>query len=252
MSDSSKFAGVSRVKRSTPLGTAFFVGMRALDVALQYYFIKQGGAGRIISWFGLQAILIANTSYADILVGLPALGSVKQILWIYGISEGEMPISQALQIGTIEIITSSISAFTASWATSSLASYSNLLRPNATVVEELLTSPLLFAAVVLSTVGILIETISELQRKRFKDDRNNKGKPYSGGLSSLVRHPNYAGYVVWRTANAMAAGGVASASVVFALLTFHFASSGIPALDAVSLCLILESSLANNPRSTVI
>lgn len=46
--------------------------------------------------------------------------------------------------------------------------------------------------------GILLELVSELQRKRFKDDPANKGKPYAGGLFSLARSINYGGYTLWR------------------------------------------------------
>ena len=47
-------------------------------------------------------------------------------------------------------------------------------------------------------MGILVELISELQRKSFKDDLANKGKPYAGGLFSLARSVNYGGYTLWR------------------------------------------------------
>ncbi|EEB94925.1 hypothetical protein MPER_06187, partial [Moniliophthora perniciosa FA553] len=43
------------------------------------------------------------------------------------------------------------------------------------------------------------------QRKRFKDDVRNVGKPYTGGLFGLARHINYGGYMLWRTGFAIAA-----------------------------------------------
>lgn len=58
----------------------------------------------------------------------------------------------------------------------------------------------------LFVVGSSIELISELQRSRFKRDRNNQGKLYTGGLFSLVIHPNYAGYILWRTALSLMTG----------------------------------------------
>lgn len=45
----------------------------------------------------------------------------------------------------------------------------------------------------LFVVGILIETLCEESRKRFKADPANKGKIDDTGLWSIVRHPNYAG-----------------------------------------------------------
>lgn len=45
----------------------------------------------------------------------------------------------------------------------------------------------------LFTVGILLETISEIERAAFKRSKENTGKPYTGGLWSLSRHINYFG-----------------------------------------------------------
>jgi hypothetical protein len=225
----------SRIKRSTPVGTACFVGLRAADVIVQYYLLKQGGAARILSSLGLLTVPIANTSYAEILVGLAALGSIKQIYWVLNVSETEMPTGQAFNIGIANTVFSGINAFLASWAGSALASSSpGLLRPGASVAEDLYNSPLLAGAVTMSILGILIETISELQRKSFKADPKNKGKPYSGGLFSLARHINYTGYALWRPANALAAGGVAPAIAIFGFFTYNFVANSIPGLDKVS------------------
>ena len=58
----------------------------------------------------------------------------------------------------------------------------------------------------LFTVGIFTELISELQRKRFKDNPISKNKLYTGGLFSLARHINYGGFIVWRTGLALTSG----------------------------------------------
>ena len=246
MADSKPVDMPSRVKRSTPFGTACFVGIRAADVFVQYYLLKQGGAAKILSILGLQTVSIANTSYADILVGLAALGSAKQIIWVSWISEAEMPTGQAFEIGVFNTVFSTINSFLASWAVSSLASSSpGLLRSDAAALQQLSSSPILAGAVIVSVLGILIETVSELQRKFFKADPKNKGKPYSGGLFSLARHINYAGYAMWRPANALAAGGVASAIPVFAFFTYNFVTSSIPGLDRVSVHVENPAYLAN-------
>ena len=224
----------SRVKRSTPFGTACFVGLRAADVYLQYYLTKQGGAAKLLSLIGLQTVPIANTAYADILVCLAGLGSLKQIFWVIGISENEMPPGQAVEIGIANTVFASVNAFLASWAMSSLATSTGLLLSDASVTQELSKSPILAAAVAVHVLGIVIETASELQRKSFKADAKNKGKPYAGGLFGVARHINYSGYALWRGANAMAAGGLSSAIVVFSFFTYAFISNSIPALDKVS------------------
>lgn len=244
----------SRIKRSTPLGTTCFVVLRGADVIVQYYLLKQGGVARILSSQGLLTVPIANTSYAGILVGLATMGSIKHIYWVLDISENEMPTGQAFQLGIANAVFSGINAFLASWPGSALASSSTgLQRPGAFVAEDIYSSPLLAGAVTLSILGILIETVSELQRKSFKADPKNKRKPYSEGLFSLARHINYSGYALWRPANTLAAGGVASAIAMFALLTYNFVANSIPGLDKVSVMsrMLGILCLANNILSTV-
>jgi steroid 5-alpha reductase family enzyme len=49
----------------------------------------------------------------------------------------------------------------------------------------------IYIGATLYTIGILVEPISEVHRKTFKDKPENKGKPYAGGLFSLARNINY-------------------------------------------------------------
>ncbi|MDA7948132.1 MAG: DUF1295 domain-containing protein [Hyphomicrobiaceae bacterium] len=53
------------------------------------------------------------------------------------------------------------------------------------------------AAVSLFALGGYLNTGSEIERKRFKQDPANKGKLYTQELFVLVRHPNYLGDIVW-------------------------------------------------------
>jgi steroid 5-alpha reductase family enzyme len=64
-----------------------------------------------------------------------------------------------------------------------------------------------WAGVGLFIVGMLIETLAEESRKRFKAVPSNKGKIDDTGLWSVVRHPNYAGYTLWRSGVMLAAVG---------------------------------------------
>ena len=41
----------------------------------------------------------------------------------------------------------------------------------------------------------------------FRKDPANRGRVYTGGVWGLVRHPNFLGFTIWRTAFATAAGG---------------------------------------------
>ncbi|MBC6296298.1 DUF1295 domain-containing protein [Listeria sp. FSL L7-1517] len=68
--------------------------------------------------------------------------------------------------------------------------------------------------IVLFIVGSLLNTVSELLRKPFKDDPANKGKLYTKGLFRYAIHINYLGDILW------VAG--------FALLTFNWWALLIP------------------------
>lgn len=78
-------------------------------------------------------------------------------------------------------------------------------------------------AVALFLTGSTFNTGSEIQRKRFKEIPANKGRLYTQGLFSLVRHPNYLGDILWalgwalmtRNAWSMLIPAVATAGFVF-------------------------------------
>lgn len=79
--------------------------------------------------------------------------------------------------------------------------------------------------------GIAVEVIAEFQRKAFKDDRRNEGKPYSGGLFGYARSINYFGYTMWRTGMALASGGWVWGVFTTAFFSYNFISTSIPELD---------------------
>lgn len=58
--------------------------------------------------------------------------------------------------------------------------------------------------------GVIIETVPEESRKVFKRDLAHKGQLFDAGMWSIVRHPNYAGFILWRS-------GITLATVSFAL-----------------------------------
>ena len=59
----------------------------------------------------------------------------------------------------------------------------------------------------LFAIGISVEIVSEFQRAIAKRQPTNQGKLFTGGLFVLCRHPNYFGYLLWRTGYALAGGG---------------------------------------------
>lgn len=91
---------------------------------------------------------------------------------------------------------------------------------------------------VIGTVGIglfllgsYLNTWSEVQRKRFKDDPANKGQLFTGGLFRYARHINYFGDLLWVTGWTMVTGNPWS-TIVPAILAAGFAFYFIPSLSA--------------------
>ena len=74
--------------------------------------------------------------------------------------------------------------------------------------------------------------VSELQRKAFKADRANEGKPFAGGLFAWARCINYGGYTLWRTGYGLAAAGVPFGGLIAVLFGWDFATRAIPVMDA--------------------
>ncbi|KAH9255322.1 hypothetical protein BASA81_006774 [Batrachochytrium salamandrivorans] len=72
-------------------------------------------------------------------------------------------------------------------------------------------------------LGIVLERLPEVQRAQFKAKSENKGKAHTSGLYSVVVHPNYLGYLVYRAAF-LALGKVWQLQVLtaFTLLGFVF------------------------------
>lgn len=98
-------------------------------------------------------------------------------------------------------------------------------------VNPMWSETLFYASIPLFVAGILIESISEFQRKGFKDDPKNEGKVYAGGLFGYARHINYFGYQVWRVSMSVACGGAGWGVLMGGMLWSAFTKSSIPELD---------------------
>ena len=84
--------------------------------------------------------------------------------------------------------------------------------------------------VLLFIIGSYFNTYSELQRKRFKNDSNNKGKLYTQGLFQYARHINYFGDICWVTGWAIITHNLWS-GIIPIMLTLGFIFFGIPELS---------------------
>ncbi|KAK4999696.1 hypothetical protein LTR60_007560, partial [Cryomyces antarcticus] len=222
------------VYRPSPLGTGLFLGLRALDPFFQYQILAHGVGSSIIHKLGGQTLpqgppLVTNSfidqlglsPYRLVLLTMAIGSTVKQNYWLVGISNEELPPGTAVGVSAFNTIMNSLNTllFTCSLISASVNG------------EHFPQTPLLVGTG-LYAAGIIIETLSEQQRKWFKQDPANKGRCYQGGLFALSRHINYFGYTLWRTGFAVAAAGWTWGAIVAAFFAYDFNARGIPVLDA--------------------
>lgn len=82
---------------------------------------------------------------------------------------------------------------------------------------------LLIIGWVLFLVGSMLNTVSELLRKPFKDNPANKGKLYTGGLFKYAIHINYLGDCLWVLGLALISNNIYSLLIPLGLfLVFVF------------------------------
>ena len=86
-----------------------------------------------------------------------------------------------------------------------------------------------FLGIFLFILGSIFNTLSEFQRKWFKDKPENKGRLYNGGLFAYARHINYFGDSLWVTGWAMLTRNIWSYTVP-AFITILFLFVFIPSL----------------------
>lgn len=205
---------------SNPLGTTIFVGLRALDPILQRLILQTNPLANLHSQISLRTGApsggdlirtggLGLTPFQAVIWAMSVGSAVKQIYWILATGKEPMYTSGAVIISFFNTLNNSLNTLLFTMAAS-----------NPT------WSPLsLYIGAALYTVGILVEPISETQRKIFKDKPENKGKPYSGGLFGLARNINYGAYTLWRGGMALAAGGPIWVSFLVSQDQLHFFSS---------------------------
>ncbi|EEB86872.1 hypothetical protein MPER_16020, partial [Moniliophthora perniciosa FA553] len=91
--------------------------------------------------------------------------AAKQIYWLLGISEEEFPIFPAVAVSTYNSLFNSINSL--------------LFLSSSSTGNETLSSPPLLIGTGLYVTGILLELVSEIQRRNLKRDKRNTGKPYT-------------------------------------------------------------------------
>lgn len=233
--------------KSNALGTATFIGLRALDPLLQYKFLAGDWGTRLLSKLNISSIplydyLVETTTTegtkASIIRYLPlprlllllmsAGSSLKQIYWLLGLSREELTPSAAVEVSLFNTVVNTLgSLLLLSTSTSASLSTPRITLPfsfNSTTGTSMSLPLPIAIGTIMYVTGMAIETLTERTRKKFKDDEANEGKICREGLWDKARHINYGGYTLWRAGYALAAGGWIPALGVAAFHVYHFVS----------------------------
>jgi hypothetical protein len=184
------------IKEPSPIGTACFVGSRALDPFLQYGILAKGFGSNAIEKLGGKVLpqgpaLITNTPldsllglspYRSIIFGMSVGSMLKQNIHCTTIMQEQMPPQFGLAVGAFNAFFNSLNSLFFVCAQTSAS----------TNGEHFPQTPLIVGSS-LYVIGMALEFGSEIQRHAFKKDKKNKGQVYEGGLFGLSRHINYFG-----------------------------------------------------------
>jgi len=145
--------------------------------------------------------------YRLALFGMACTASLKQIIWKLFVAEDAMGAAQSTGVSLINTAFNTINSLLFICSATSPA-YGRGEGPNWSGWP----GPQLTVGAGLFGIGLLFETVSEIQRAATKSKPENQGKPYTKGLWAISRHPNYLGYTLWRTGYASILSRFLSAS----------------------------------------
>lgn len=225
---------------SLPGGNLVFCGLRGADPFLQHAFLVGGLGKKLIGTLGSSTVAqgpltntgirildgLQTTPYRLILLSMAGSAALKHIYWKLVVAQEETLPKAAVVIGVFNGVLDSINSLLFVCALTSPA----FGRGEGPDWSGWPGAPLLVGGS-LFTTGLILETVSETQRKNFKQSDDGKGLPYTGGLFGLSRHINYFGYMLWRGGWALAAGGWIWGGTVAGFFAYDFLNRAIPELD---------------------
>ncbi|KAJ7153513.1 hypothetical protein C8R43DRAFT_1002303 [Mycena crocata] len=218
-------------KASVP-GIFTFVAGRLSDAPLQYLMFSQGWAVKGLIAVGLRAshlLVTAGPGVAGLgpvptlLTGMYAVAGLRHGYWMLFTNNFEWPYATVIKVILYNSTVNTINTLVAVNALTSaplpiLGSFTECIGWKQ------------WAGATVFAVGIVIETIAEESRKRFKKDPKNNRKIDDTGLWSVVRHPNYLGYTLWRTGITLATGSLSATALMAVLHIFGLYTTEIPGI----------------------
>jgi steroid 5-alpha reductase family enzyme len=197
-------------KGSSVIYRLIFALIRSMDPYIQYLLLTTFWP-RIVSKFGPTTHPVDNGTIFLFLL-MTSVSAIKQIIYMCYIMETKIDLFIAVVAPTSATVFNSLATLSCLYFSPSMMTQC--------------------VGISLFLVGISVELISELQRKRFKDNPANKGRNYMGGLFSLARHINYGSYAVWRSGLFLVSGNYYLAIVLFIVQIWDFTARAVPILDA--------------------
>ncbi|QUC16896.1 uncharacterized protein UV8b_01137 [Ustilaginoidea virens] len=224
-------------KSSSPLNTTLYLGLRALDCYIQYLILSRATGSFIIKFFGGSIIphgppveagfmhieKLGLSGYRLLLLFMDILAAAKHFWFVLTVAEEAWTLTGAIVVGLDNIFFDTLNNLLFLCAATSAAS--------SKAGGETLANPYLATGFIIFAVGLVTECVCEIDRKVFKKNPMNKGKPYTGGLFSLVRHPNYTAFTIWRSGLALASGGMIYGMSIAMFFMWDFSNRAVPALD---------------------
>ncbi|OAP57853.1 hypothetical protein AYL99_08591 [Fonsecaea erecta] len=209
------------------LGNTLMIGLRALDPLLQRHLLLHSPLPQLAAKLGLAAprapvsggaVLSATglTPFQTVIWAMSIGSAAKHIFWKAVIAKETVYPGAAVAISVFNTVFNTL----------------NTLLYNASAENPTYLPPWsVYVGAALFAGGVLGETVSEVQRLKFKNDPKNDGKIYTGGLFSVVRHVSYLGYSMWRAGYALAAGGPLWGVFIGGWFLWDFGTRAIPVLD---------------------
>lgn len=227
----------TRRKEVSQSGNLIFTILRLVDLPLQYHLLHSGlgldivrklGGAPISPSITTPATVLGLSPYHSLIWVFAAGASLKQIYWCLLVCDNAFKPGFSTTVAMYNTALNTFNTLLSLWVYSS--NYSN-----ASTWTELLTSApnrsTIPIGVGLYVVGILTEWWCEVQRKQFKQNPENKGKLYAGGLFGLARNINYGGYTLWRVGYSIVCAGLPWGVAVGMFLFGDFAGRAVPYLE---------------------
>ncbi|KAI9004445.1 hypothetical protein DFJ74DRAFT_713179 [Hyaloraphidium curvatum] len=190
-----KFSGQLAFTIARPLGPAVI------------YWLLNGGGQSLLSRFNFPAVAVDATRKDAVLAGV-AVSAARQVFWVWYLLVTKFTVGDAIGVSVFNTVVDSTNALLA-------------LRTPAP------WGPLDNLAVGLFVAGSVGETMSEVLRHWWKQDKANAGKPYTGGLFAYSTNFNYFSYAIWRSGMALLTRSWLAFGWI-AFISYDFLTAAIP------------------------